>query len=82
MVAHYGISEQTASVGRWSQTLGELHGRIAHRFAHHDLACCDARTFGYDHELPKRLTVATISSREVNLSRTSSAPALIAFSVM
>ena len=33
MVAHYGIGEQPAAVGRWSQTLGELHGHIAHRFA-------------------------------------------------
>ena len=33
MVAHYGISEQPAAVGQWSQTLGELHGRVAHRFA-------------------------------------------------
>ena len=33
MVVHYGISEQPAAVGRWSQTLEELHGRIAHRFA-------------------------------------------------
>ncbi len=33
MVVHCGISEQPAAVGRWSQTLEELHGRIAHRFA-------------------------------------------------
>jgi hypothetical protein len=33
MVAHYGIGEQPAAVGLWSQTLGELHGHIAHRFA-------------------------------------------------
>ena len=33
MVVHYGISEQPAAVGRWSQTLEELHGGIAHCFA-------------------------------------------------
>ena len=32
MIAQGGIVEPTA-VGRWSQALEELHGRIAHRFA-------------------------------------------------
>jgi len=32
MIAQGGIVEPTA-VGRWSEALEELHGRIAHRFA-------------------------------------------------
>lgn len=33
MVAQDAIAEQPAPVGRWSEALENLHGRIAHRFA-------------------------------------------------
>ena len=33
MVVQEEIAEQSLAVGRWSQRLEELHGRIAHRFA-------------------------------------------------
>lgn len=33
MVAHEGIAQQPDAVSRWSETLEELHGRIARRFA-------------------------------------------------
>ena len=33
MVVHEGIMEQPNIVGRWSEALKALHGRIAHRFA-------------------------------------------------
>ena len=46
MVVHFGISEQPAAVGRWSQTLEELHGRIAHRFACSEVRERSRRPFG------------------------------------
>jgi SRSO17 transposase len=33
MLAQGGIAEQLSALGRWSEALEELHGRIAHRFA-------------------------------------------------
>jgi hypothetical protein len=33
MVVQEGIMEQPNIVGRWSEALKALHGRIAHRFA-------------------------------------------------
>lgn len=33
MVVQEGIMEQPNTVGRWSEALKALHGRIAHRFA-------------------------------------------------
>ena len=33
MIAHDGIAEQPVAFGRWSESLEELHWRIAHRFA-------------------------------------------------
>ena len=33
MVAHEGIAQQPDTLGRWSEMLEELHGRIARRFA-------------------------------------------------
>ena len=33
MVAREGTVESPAAIGRWSETLGELHRRIGHRFA-------------------------------------------------
>jgi SRSO17 transposase len=33
MIAHDTIAEQPVAIGRWSESLEELHWRIAHRFA-------------------------------------------------
>lgn len=33
MVAHEEIAQQPDAIGRWSEALNDLHGRIAHRFA-------------------------------------------------
>jgi hypothetical protein len=33
MIAHQEIAQQPDAIGRWSEALNDLHGRIAHRFA-------------------------------------------------
>jgi hypothetical protein len=33
MIAHDGIAQQPVAIGRWSESLEELHWCIAHRFA-------------------------------------------------
>ena len=55
MVVHYGISEQPAAVGRWSQTLVELRGRIAHRFARSEVRECSRLPTAFSDGLLARL---------------------------